>query len=645
MNVELEITHPDGTTEVLPLTALEEHDEYREKRTAVAFATRDDVHDLSQLHLGLDEVEATADTDVIFGGALVDEETTGALKKLHLETYEFFAEGETRTGGGERWINADDTTIINDAIDDIDKVTAGTIENVGSGLDFVFSHVSPAKKIRTVAEATGAEVAYNDDGTLDYVESLGTDKSATVISPSEGNIEGEVSTEVEGALKYTHLRVVGAGEGPAQRWVDVEADGYTAGDPQRWGTYSNKDLKHEGVLQTWGEALLDELNEEAKHYNATTRDVEINRGDTVTCEEDADNFSEELRATKLTRVYDSQGAKSKVECTNRAIGDVEQNKLIEDADRYNLAFEGDAVWATPGGSRQPVNGASNYQMSFYYPNEIEYEHRVKLQVKGLAYRAYSSGSEAGGTDSDTTQAGGTDSDTTQAGGTDSDTTQSASPLPETESRSKGTTDSGDTTSFAISSDAVVGLSASGRVPDDSSVGPYEVEIDPTGASSQSDTFAADEEFSFDFEVPAGNHSGSIDVDITVIQSDPLDTSYVRWYTVSLTAMSPHGHQFDWLHSHQFDWSHSHEFDWLHGHSPDPGLVEFGEYPSQCDVIVNGNPQGVSLGDGTGPFESTVDLEGTLDTGGWNTIEISSDSLGHIQAIMDIDVYRQILGDG
>jgi hypothetical protein len=83
----------------------------------------------------------------------------------------------------------------------------------------------------------------------------------------------------------------------------------------------------------------------------------------------------------------------------------------------------------------------------------------------------------------------------------------------------------------------------------------------------------------------------------------------------------------------------------HQHDPEAGIIEFTEYASNCDVLVNGTSVGTSFGDGTGQFEEQVDISGLLSPGQVNTIEITSDTLGHIMAHLDIDVYRQILGNG
>jgi hypothetical protein len=78
----------------------------------------------------------------------------------------------------------------------------------------------------------------------------------------------------------------------------------------------------------------------------------------------------------------------------------------------------------------------------------------------------------------------------------------------------------------------------------------------------------------------------------------------------------------------------------HSHPVDPGVTEFpNETASSCDVIVNGSTTDNNVG--TGEFETTVDLSGELNTGAWNTVEVSSDSLGLLMCSMGIAAYRQI----
>jgi hypothetical protein len=75
------------------------------------------------------------------------------------------------------------------------------------------------------------------------------------------------------------------------------------------------------------------------------------------------------------------------------------------------------------------------------------------------------------------------------------------------------------------------------------------------------------------------------------------------------------------------------------------ISESGSYPADCDVLVNGESVGVSLGDGSGSFQEVVDITGWLEEGTFNTVDVTSESLGDMRAWVEGDVYRQILGSG
>lgn len=406
--LEAQITHPDGTTETLELTELDVTEQYRDMDVAIAYAIRDDVNDLAQVNEGADTYLLTVDGEDEFEGVLEDIQTVGSKKELVIESNQRKALDAQPLVGAERWEGAADADVITDALGDVDGLSAGTIENVESGLTFVFAHTSPAKRIKTVAESTGAELAYRVGGTVDYVGELGSDKTATEISPAAGTVEDEMEIDVDGAEQYTHLRVVGAGEGEHQRWANVVPEADTSsyenavtytnadwddGDPEIWGSYSNKDFTDQSTLESWGVALMEESQVEHITVKAKVRlDGEtVSRGDSFRIKQDTDDFDEELRVYKVTRQYDAEGTVYDTTFSNHIItpGD-RAEQTTEDVDKYNLAFEGDSVWATPGGSRQPIDPNTNYNMWFRLPDETEYIHRFQLQVATFPYRFYAS---------------------------------------------------------------------------------------------------------------------------------------------------------------------------------------------------------------------------------------------------------------
>lgn len=97
---------------------------------------------------------------------------------------------------------------------------------------------------------------------------------------------------------------------------------------------------------------------------------------------------------------------------------------------------------------------------------------------------------------------------------------------------------------------------------------------------------------------------------------------------------------------QFMMSFGNTLEGDHSHDLQTGVIASDtDYPKNCDVLINGNSVGTALGDGSGQFNSVVDIAGQLNEGQVNTIEITSENTGHLQSHIDIDVFRQILGDG
>jgi hypothetical protein len=72
---------------------------------------------------------------------------------------------------------------------------------------------------------------------------------------------------------------------------------------------------------------------------------------------------------------------------------------------------------------------------------------------------------------------------------------------------------------------------------------------------------------------------------------------------------------------------------------EPGIFTTTDTPSNVGVTINGNT--VATGIGTGTFETTIDVGGEFTKDAWNTVEVSSDSLGIIEVSAAIDGYDQI----
>jgi len=816
----IRVEHPDGTTDRLTHKSSKLTREFGKMDLGSLFAPRVEVNNVT-LQEDADEVffEDTAGND-LYGGLLKDVERGGSVVELVVDSFERYAKEAQPTGAGDRKENVADDTIVNEAITAVSQLTAGTVSQIETGLTFVFSHATQAKKIRTVEEATPGEVAYNADKSVDYVSRVGADKSGSVtISPGNQNLDGKIKVKEKGGGKnITHLRMLGAGEGKHQLEVNIvpsaDSASYTnkatysstweSGDRRVWGDPRvNKEATDTATLERQGLTLIEELNSSYVEVEATIKGVDVDFGDTVHVQKPKDNIDQNLRIVEWNRVEDSEGVR--YDCVLSSRQKSRQNpdaKNRQDIQRYNKGFEGTPVTMTAGGGRQPVTSTLDYEFDFYYPAEVEYEHRVKLFVKGLAYRAYSQGAASGGDHTHTVEvthpAHGHDipssefnhsHDITVGGaqaelhghldgtlGTDShphsDGTLGAASHPHTDGTlgagSHPHTDgslgadshdhpqnivetsdpnnphgavaaSGDQISFVGDTsgwEEVQTISESGyefgivHVHATSAENVLECRIRDSSSTNASDTSGSIDDFSPspDGTAVVGTSStdgqsssvtlvapedwGFIDVDVRASSGAVNTNVHVAWmliapHTHDVTISSPTGNRSAGVTgdtgsnsadvggdtgSNSADVggdtssntagvsgetddespgvsgvtenkggirtsttelgttaSETSDASGPHTHPPEPGVIEsFGgtrHYPGNCDVTVNGQAVGVSLGDGTGPFEQEVDLAGMLNPGQVNTVRISSDSLGHLQSHLDIDVYRQILGNG
>lgn len=416
--LDVTLTHPNATTDTVSGVMLEDDNEFYKKWTASVYVEREVINNASfTLFEGRTEVEVADSGTSLFGGVLRQVSRGNSLIELVCDSYEFKAQkGEPSAPGKEYQQNSVDT-IWQDAIDDVPDLTAGTLGPTDT-VEFVFSTTSPAKRIRESAEKVDAEVSYNPDKTVDVVSSLGSDKTGTTISPANQNIADEfVPRQKGGDERVTHLLLLGDGSGPEQTEATVvpsddtrdfeneakfknvyryTANNWSDGDPREWSTAANNNMTDADTLGNYGKQIAKEANEEHTEVQVTVEGPDVALGDEFTVDNPSEDISNKvLRAVRVQRVVDNEGYSYKTVFSNRKLSREDKSAdTIRDVDRHNVDFEGDNVNISRGGGRQPVGPDTNYSFSFYYPDEITYRHRVKLFVKGDAYRAYSKGSAA-----------------------------------------------------------------------------------------------------------------------------------------------------------------------------------------------------------------------------------------------------------
>lgn len=611
---QVTITHPDASADTIDRTL-----GYRYEREIGEMATLEiDVNRDDADGIAFDRKEDEVELDGVATQRLWDVEKDGSVWTLVCYSWERDGQREEPTPGGDKREGTDEELVT-------DLVTNGgpgswtlgsTVELTG-GMAFVFNHARPHEALRRVEKNVPGELAWRDDKSVDYVDELGDDKTGSVtLAPGNGTLEGGLEVIEQGReFDATHIRVIGAHEGEAQVYanlvpsldsatyenrVDYDVGGrWSDGDTRDWGRWENKDVADQDTVEEEAAALGDDLDDELVEVRASVDASEVgglSLGDWVRVEKPAADLDRDMRVHRIETILTDATTRHDVLLSTRSRVRDDDNRRIRDIQRFNTAFQGSSVSVQGGGSRQPVMPGINAEIPFDYP-ELAFENDAMLQVRGLPYRAYSSGAAAGAIDSDNTNP--FDHSVTLTNDTSS---SNSFDLP---------TVSGD------GSSALVYVNVHYRT-DNSSIGCATLSITntSTGTTIYSDEFASTYQpgdSRMHELVQAGNVEGdTIEVEIVDGGCDGGD------YRLSFGA---------WILSE-------------HTHQPQPGVIEFAEEtPTSVDVLVNGETVATDIGSGT--FETEVDISGELNTNEWNMVELASGSIGHIQATVSIDGYKQI----
>jgi len=330
----------------------------------------------------------------IFGGRLRDWEYRGALVNVILDGPKRDAINETPSAGNTVYQpKSDDSLVTNDLLPRVGTVGEGTITQQTASIAFSEANSSPGKSITKLAQATGAEVLYTADFTLDYVASLGANKTGTTLSPSNGTVLGEPRIQHDPAEDYTHIRVLGSQQGGAQFVADRTIDGSTT--RENWGFYTDKDAQTQDRVDAIADQIQSELQTNSDHL-----EIEVGIDDAVGPEL-GDEFtldfpaygidSEPLRILQLTRILDSDGERYSALFSNRRLArDVRGEQQRRAFDEFRGGNPGQYYALTHGEGWDKVESGEDYEMSFYRPQDTLTEYRAKLQIESRPYRLSSS---------------------------------------------------------------------------------------------------------------------------------------------------------------------------------------------------------------------------------------------------------------
>jgi hypothetical protein len=574
-----------------------------------------------------------------FGGRFRDTERGTHTVTVMLDSYERDAQDAEPTGGQKLYQNVDDATIVSDALSRVPTLSPGTIQTVASGLSFSFANASAAKQIRDVAEAGGALVRYNADRTVDFLNRSTADGTEPELSPSAGTLIGDPDISDDNRNPPTDIIGLGAQSGPNQ--VRATATVVAGADRRVYRRYENKDIQTQSRLQTIVDRLATEIGAAGPKLDieAEAVGIDLSPGDLVDVLWPEQDLSDTLRTIETSRVIDADGARyAAVRAANRWPEQGGAQKAREDLERFRSGYQGFIDRDNFSIDNQPVSASLNAEDSYFYPSDVVDEKRAEIRVRGRAYRSFVA--SAGHTHD--IQIG-----TTTSLNDAVDVNDSAQL---TLTLTNGTSSWSDGATFT--ENATVPSSWEGY--------PIFVVLRVTGAAP-TDTNApvAGDAVSFSFDssslltagIQSSEHHQFTPSDVAF--GDNLDIRAYRTATditpgqnfgAFLRNISGTTLNIDAAEVTLVNMRHNHTIDIGTETSEsaagfEPGVQEFNLYPSNVDVLVNGQSVGVSLGGGSGPFASTVDIAGLLGPGD-NQIEFTSDTTGRVTGAVRTELFRQ-----
>ena len=550
------------------------------------------------------------DGSTLFGGRFRDDSRDGNTVVVTIASYEQDAIDAEPTDGLEVFQNVTDDTVATDAIDAVPTLVAGTVDQTATGLSFSFSHAERSKQLRDAAEPGGAEIAYNADRTVDYVDRLGQDKLGTVISSVNQDIVNTLRVQENNRDPVTHIRGLGAQQGDDQVQSEAIIPSY-AGGRQVWREYTNKDIVNQSRLQTIVDRLAGEYDSERRRITveAGLVGVDVELGDRITVDLAEHDIDRGLRIVTIREIL-SNVQRFVVTLTNRNVERAGQRKRRDDLERFNSGYQGFIDRDTDSYGWQPVNATTNATRPYPYPDDVVSERTAEVIVNSIPYRAYSQGAASGGTT----------------------TTESNTALGDIAASRDSSSVASTSTNWTTLTTYDIGLNTSeSRVWFNASVEDEAVAYLRVYDTLNNDYFPDVDGIPLSLgtgETDPYTYGGNI-----VAPGDRLDDNglelQIDWGTGGL--------DYAWEAVFYSTTIHQHNLD-PHTHDVEPGLIDFpAETASGVDLIVNGNTVATNIG--SGEFATTVDIAGEL-TAGENTIEATSDSLGLINMTVQTQLFRQ-----
>jgi len=385
----LRIEFDDGGTEELLLVDGTIINEYSKQSHASVEVFRDSwldvVGDIDEIN---DEFYLNSEDGDVFGGRLVSTSNEESTVLLELGSFEEDALDARPTDNTQTFID-EDSAIVNDAIDRVPNLSAGSVDSFGGEIDIIFSNTTPAGMIREIQRTTRGIVRYNADKSIDYVDKP-DEGFVTTVGPQTANVQDDFNVIEDEREEYTHIRVLGASEGLSRVSAEEVTLNYDGGR-EVWRKYSDKSITSKDRARKIATEIAKEMDNDPRRIRVETTifGVDVEVGDRLRVVSRKDNIDNVLWVVKTRNRLEGEQDVLEVVLSNRLLLDEGQDeKRRRDVERYNEGFQGDVVTINSGGYRAPIDDGQSYVFSLRKPPDVVEELQAELQVSSLPFRSY-----------------------------------------------------------------------------------------------------------------------------------------------------------------------------------------------------------------------------------------------------------------
>ncbi len=256
----------------------------------------------------------------IFGGRLRDAEVSGPVVNVLLDGPKGDAVNARPSEPSTRYQPQPDADIIlNQLLPRMPTISTGTIETVDSTASLSEDRAFPGQSLTNLSVASGAEVIYRPDFSLDYVAQLGRDRNR-ILSPLRQTVISDPRVAEKVSEDVTHIRVVGSQEVSPVIEAEAVRDSFTGREV--YSQVVDSDITDQPRAENLADQLIAEYDGGTEYVEAEFElpaEVEPQIGDSFVTQLPAQGIDTRLRVLEVERTIDSNGERFSVLLSNRKL--------------------------------------------------------------------------------------------------------------------------------------------------------------------------------------------------------------------------------------------------------------------------------------------------------------------------------------